>query len=227
MVVNIKDDIFQSSDYKGLNFLIQLLTYESRYDLFVEITYIDRITLYTKLDSDDIELIEQNYNRIIQQGLESDYVVTLTNSDDKHFNIEEAIRFFIQPVSIILENSLNDQHFIRSVFKFFDNGKKIEKYLEKNWIQFENAGGCSNVENFIEGKLQSFNTCLTPSKFVRAIVILDSDKKFPTDTTPDKYLKLIKYLEANDVKYHILEKRTMQNYMPDEVLNSISSTNVV
>jgi hypothetical protein len=68
MVVEIKEDVFKGNDFKGLNYLIQLLTYKQRYALFVEYTLLHDTELYNKLDEDDKKEIEENFNKIITEG---------------------------------------------------------------------------------------------------------------------------------------------------------------
>jgi hypothetical protein len=228
MVVEINKDIFTGNDFKGLNYLIQLLTYKQRYGLFVEKTLIDGTDLYNKLDEDDKKEIEENYNRIITEGSIPDYSVGSVSTIDQ-FNLEEAIRFLMQPVSIILENSLNDQYFINALIKHFDKNGDLKKHLANGWMQFENAGGCGNVENFINGKLQSFNNLSQKYEksnhtYLRCFVLLDSDKTFPTMNEKKAYTALLPFLNANNVKVHILAKRCMENYMPDEVFDVMATT---
>ena len=228
MVVEIKDDIFKGRDFKGLNYLIQILTYKQRYALFVEHTLIRDTELYNKLDEDDKKEIEENFNRIITEGLPSSHFIT-ENSTFNQFNIEEAIRFFNQPISIILENSLNDQYFISAIIHHFDSLGETKRHLENGWIQFENAGGCSNIQNFIMGKLQSFNNLTIKygkqnNLYLRCFVVLDSDKEYPTMANKPAYDKLFPFLTDNCIPSHILEKREMENYMPDDVFDDIATS---
>ncbi|MCK5720134.1 MAG: hypothetical protein KAH84_09340, partial [Thiomargarita sp.] len=148
MIIEIKEELFNSNDFKSLNYLIQILTYKQRYELFVEWSIIKDTEYWQKLDFDEQNEIENNYNRIIQEGTEPKYFVAINNNQNNYFDIDEAIRFFNQPVSIILENSLNDQYFLLAIIKYFDATRKIQKQLDEGWIQFENAGGCTNVINF-------------------------------------------------------------------------------
>ncbi|MFZ2724631.1 MAG: hypothetical protein WAX77_00080 [Methylococcaceae bacterium] len=234
MIVEIKQDVFDViHDFKGLKHLIQILTYKQRYQLFIEYSLVKNSNDYKKLDISDREEIEAIYNEIINSGVDINpkYFVSVNNHQENYFNIDEAIRFFSQPVSIILENSLNDQYFLLAIIKFFDDSKEIQKHLNNGWIQFENAGGCTNVENFINSKLQSFNNlALHYNKnnciYLRCFILLDSDKEFSNAPQKYEYEKLLPFLTANNIKNHILEKRCMENYMPDEVYIDISSNNL-
>lgn len=223
MIVEIKKDLFDEAEFKTLNYLIQLLTYKQRYELFIEWSLINETEFYKNLDIDEKLDIEANYNKIISTGEEPRYFVSNSGTD---FNMDEAIRFFNQPVSIVLENSLNDQYFLRAIIKYFDASKEIAKHLECGWIQFENAGGCTNVKNFIEGKLRAFNSLSKGnSHYLRCFVLLDSDKNYPNATIKQEYISLLDFLESNKVTQHILEKRCMENYMPNAVFDSIAAIN--
>jgi hypothetical protein len=228
MIVEIKHDIFVSSDFKTLNFLIQILTYKQRYEMFVEWTLINGTEYYSKLDFDDRKEIEENYNRIINDSKSPNYFITNANSNEIEFNLEEAVRFFIQPVSIILENSLNDQYFLKAIIKHFDETGKVQSHFDNGWIQFENAGGCSNVENFVNGKLQSFNSLGKDNHhYLRCLVILDSDKGYPDARLKQLYEGLSTYLITNQISFHLLQKRSMENYLPSEVYSYISDTPIL
>ncbi|MCK5537854.1 MAG: hypothetical protein KAI79_13595 [Bacteroidales bacterium] len=228
MIIEIKEELFNSNDFKSLNYLIQILTYKQRYELFVEWSIIKDTEYWQKLDFDEQNEIENNYNRIIQEGTEPKYFVAINNNQNNYFDIDEAIRFFNQPVSIILENSLNDQYFLLAIIKYFDATRKIQKQLDEGWIKFENAGGCTNVINFIKGKLQSFNNLSYQNNrfnhiYLRCFVLLDSDKEYPDAPIKEEYKKLLLFLDKNNISNHILEKRCMENYMPDEVFSYIAA----
>jgi hypothetical protein len=163
----------------------------------------------------------------LTEGLVPTHFIS-TVSTISQFNIEEAIRFFNQPISIILENSLNDQYFITAIINHFDSLGEVKRHLINGWIQFENAGSCTNVENFITGKLQSFNNFAfnygkKNSQYLRCFVLLDSDKEYPSMPNKPAYDKLSPFLMDNCISSHILEKREMENYMPDDVFDDIAT----
>jgi hypothetical protein len=227
MIVEIKKDIFESSDFKELNYLVHILTYKNRYELFIELSIISTCDNYTKLDYNDKEYIEATYNKAVIESKfdkQPNYFVSDTNSNNS-FNIDESIRFFNQPISIVLENSLNDHYFIIAIIEHFDTTGNVKKHLKEGWIQFENSGGCTNTENFIEGKLQSFNNlACTNNKnchdYLRCFVVLDSDKTHSSSSK--NHQNVLGFLKKNNVPNHVLEKRCMENYMPDEVFEDIS-----
>lgn len=234
MIIEIKKEVFNERDFKGLNFFLQLCTYRNRYKIFIEIDN-DLISSngFKRLDHDDQLLLEENYNsfvtnQTIQSNIipSSDYFVTTEIKEDKeYFTIDEAIRYFIQPLSIILENSKNDAYFINAIFKNYTYDDRIQTYLNNNWIQFENAGGCDNIVNFVEGKKQSFNSLpkTDKSKYLRCFVLMDSDKLHPLEDLKENKLKTIRELDNNNIAKHILVKRSIENYVPVEAILSLGN----
>jgi hypothetical protein len=225
MIIEIKKEVFKERDFKGLNFFLQLCTYRNRYQIFTEIDN-DLINSkgFKRLDYDDRLLLQENYNsfvtnQTIQSNISSSstYFITTEIKEDKNkFTIDEAIRFFIQPLSIVLENSKNDAYFINAIFKCFATDTRIQSHLNHNWIQFENAGGCDNIINFIEGKKQSFNSLpkADKSKYLRCFVLMDSDKLHPSDKLKENKLKTFRFLVKDTISRHILRKRSIENYVP-------------
>jgi hypothetical protein len=226
MRIEIKKDIFESNDFKSLNYLVQICTYKGRYDLFVDMSQVSGNILYQKLDEDDKEILENSFNSSIQSSFNSNIYVTTQSNNTNEFNMEEAIRYLIQPVSLILENSLNDAYFIQALVRCFPNTTKIQKHLANNWLQFENAGGCDNIRNFIEGKLQSFNNLSKPNyEYLRCFVLMDSDKKFQNQLLEGSQKITLRDLVRNNIAKHFLRKRCMENYLPDEVFDEINDRN--
>jgi len=62
-------------------------------------------------------------------------------------------------------------------------------------------------------------------KYLRCFVLVDSDKKFPNDTTKQNRVNLFQFLDSLGIPYHELEKREMENYLPDEVFETIEDNN--
>jgi hypothetical protein len=242
MWIEISKDVFEKADRKGLNYIFQILSWYPinsvcRYNFFVDTKDVRNTDNYIFLDTieeDFTNTLDSFFNDFVNQSNDSsksDYKVTYKKGKN-NFNIEESIFFFNQPVSIILENNKNDSQFIKAILNHFDEKNKLNEHLKNNWIKFENAGGCSNLPNFIEGFLNQFRELAIKnnrnlSDYFRGIIILDSDKDFPSQETKHKSLieKISKFLSENDV--HILEKRAMENYLPIEVYKELLSQDII
>jgi hypothetical protein len=243
MWINITKEIFDNADFKSLNFLYQILSWypdgsSIRYNIVVDTAKVKESDNFKKLSS-----VENNLEEFLD--IEYAYFVTLPLSvshkitpqkAQNNFNIEEAILFFSQSVSIVLENNKNDSQFIRAIITHFgkiEGKNKAQEHLDNGWLQFENGGGCSNIPNFIEEFLEKFRKIANKnqrkiSDYFRGIIIIDSDKEF--EQQPSKHNSLIKKLEELGIdssKIHILEKRMMENYLPKEVFEDIKRQSVI
>lgn len=183
---------------------------------------------------DDQQLLEQIYNAGVQgqtpatgsQIIIPNYTICGNPTTNAELSIDEAIRFLIQPISIILENSLNDSYFMKEIFTHFDNSGKLLKYLTNGWIQFENAGGCDNICNFLEGKMQSFNNLPKDNKLdLRCFVLMDSDKLHPGAVLSNAKDKTKTFLETHSISYKIFGKRSVENYLPLAAYQTITNQN--
>jgi hypothetical protein len=191
------------------------------------------------------EFLEAEFN-VYANG--SDIPYQITSKKGKHnFNEEEAIIFLSQPVSVVLENNKNDAAFILAIIKHFGNNdeyNKPQEHIDNGWLVFENAGGCGNIPNFLEGFLNKFKALAKKNNrnifdYFRGIIIVDSDKEYSIQPIKDEHKSLLKKIEAlnfevsniinestgeiinNNIKFHILEKRMMENYLPKEVFEEI------
>lgn len=238
MWIEIKKDIFEKADFKTINFIIQIITwYPSgsipRYQLLLNPrnSTIRNSNNWRQLPNIDKELIQRKFeNAVMSQSItKGQYIITSKQSRKANeFNIEEAIRFLLSPVSIVLENSLNDRYFMEAIFYCFGkkiNGKnKLLEFVNNGWIQFVNAGGCGNIKNYYKGVLKTYEKLASMNgkntwDYLKCFVLIDSDKIHPEATIDQARLK--EDLETEGVQVHILEKRAMENYMPDEVILQI------
>lgn len=238
MWIEIKKDIFENADFKGLNFILQLLTWYPtnsipRYNLFVDWEKINHLDNYNQLSELDKKVIETEFNDAITNDVfDGRYIITNNNKSQSHnrLNIEEAIMFLNQPVNIVLENSLNDSYFLNAIFYYFDkkldgDKQRLVEFVKNNWVQFVNAGGWTNINNYIKGQLKSYDYLSAINQkenysYLRCFVMMDSDKEYPSQVMQDKE-NLKDELEKQNIKVHILKKRAMENYMPDEVMQDI------
>lgn len=238
MRIEISKDIFEHSDFQGLAYIFQILTWSPvnsipRYNLFVNTEKISHTQNYKKLvvqnsttETIQAKIIEEEFTETILTGTQNTHInYRITNKKGiKNFNIEEAIRFFSQPVSIVLENNKNDSYFIEAIIYHFDKAGIVKEHLRNGWLRFENAGGYRNVQNFLEGCFKSFYDLASrnnkePSHYYRGMIILDSDKNYTNEPIKQQYNNLIQNFP--DIIFHILDKRAMENYMPEEVYEDI------
>jgi hypothetical protein len=119
---------------------------------------------------------------------------------------------------------LNDAYFINALIENFrKKSKKIKRFKDENWLKYENGGGADNIPNTIISILSSFERLPKSNhNYLRAIVILDSDRQYVGMPLKNDKQKIIDFCKMNEIKYHILEKREMENYIPNEVFDEIA-----
>lgn len=242
MWVEIAKDTFQKAEFKSLNFLFQILSWSPsndypRYNIFVDTAKnkdLDNFKLLSKIEKSLIEFLDAEFDNFVTSKpnkAKRDHSITYQKSNN-NFNIEEAIVFLNQPVSIILENNKNDSAFIISIVEHFGihNGvNKAKRHLENNWLKFENAGGCANIPNFLEMFLTQFYRLSLKnnrpvSDYFRGLIIIDSDREFINQPSKhDSLIEKLNNLGISNNQIHILKKRMMENYMPDEVFRNIKN----
>lgn len=233
MRIEIKDDIFNSNDFINLTHLIRIVfqrpnnSVNTKAKVFIDLDKCVNTMLYERLNSIDKGLLEVSTKDYFYEDSPSINYIVSNDKKYESYALEEAITLLNEPFWILLENSKNDQEFIKSIiFHFEVDNEYLKECLKHRWIQFDNAGGCGNVKNLLTSRINSFeNLAIShstiPRKYYRGIVILDGDREFSTQSTKQDYEKLIKYFTENNISFHILEKRAMENYMPDEVLFDI------
>jgi len=229
--VKIERDVFENTEFDTLVFLFSILSYDPSNTGFNKAKFyingpIEDLENFIKLSPAYKELLKLYFENQLNQS--SKYrIVSNHNGASNKFLIQEAIRFFQTPISIVLENSLNDGYFMKAISKHFDPSLTLVNFYNNGWIQFENAGGYTNIENFINGKLQALikfskENRSQPKKYLRCFVMMDSDKTSINAPLHKKKEKLEIFLEERNVKVHILKKRAMENYLPDNAVINLN-----
>ncbi len=133
--------------------------------------------------------------------------------NDFSFEPEIALLFLSDSLYVIVENSNSDKIFLESISNAYKYDE-IKNGIEQDWIKFDTEGGKGGIIRRIEFHQQK--------KFKpRLFVLLDSDKEFPKDT--HKAEKEESFCQENDVSYHILYKRAIENYIPDEAFHNLNA----
>lgn len=137
-------------------------------------------------------------------------------SEGRIIGMSEACEYISSPAIIIVENGTNDGCFLRAIERNFDSSINFEQLLSENIVAIDNGGGSgalSRVEYYL-------SIHQNKSKLLRCLVIVDGDKRFPGDNNyanKKKQVKESREFLQKGILYHILSKRALENYMPDEM----------
>ena len=222
MIVEIDKSIFNSNNticnQRELQMLLNVINMYGRYRLKITDPSILNSSCLEKLSIEDQQIIKESFDAFVTESMKTDALIRNDGrryDSERIYDVQEGLVFLTAPICVWLENNYNDSFFVLALFRCLRKEIAIDEWQEKSWITFENLGGCANAVNALEGKLKEKKG---KSKMFKYFILLDSDKKWSGDNI-SKYNNLIDFCNKNGILYHILQKRTMENYMPDEVFD--------
>lgn len=172
------------------------------------------------------ELLKNNFkNQILESQTRFDCEVSKRGSQEDAnpiFTLKEFLAYVEKPARIVVENSLNDGHFIAAVLKNFGVKGQFDelRQLDKQQIAFCNSGGKNNIVNYLDSLMEEVQN---KSKFIkRTIVVMDGDCRYKDELDRDNISnreKVIEKCEELGIVCFVLKKRSMENYMPNEVFD--------
>ena len=214
MWIKLDNDLFETNEcISELRYLLGILSYKSRYNFFIDIENIENQDIFSNFYPETNDVIYQNYDTFINNCPTLSYIVSL---DANHLSLIEAIQLLENKFYLILENSTYDGYFFNALMREFKNkSKKIKQFKENNWFDYEMGGGADNIKTLLQGK---------NLKLYKCFVLIDSDKDFKDQK--GKKDDFEKFLKDNNISYHILEKREIENYLPLNIIGGINQTNL-
>lgn len=172
------------------------------------------------------ELLKNNFKNQIQRSqTRFDCEVSKSGSQEdakQIFTLEEFLAYVEKPARIVVENSLNDGRFITAVLRHFGVKGQFDKLrqLDKQQIAFCNSGGKNNIINYLDSLMEEFQN---KSKFIkRTIVVMDGDDRYKDENEANNISNrnnVIEKCKKLGIVCFVLKKRSMENYMPDEVFD--------
>ncbi len=230
MIVEIDKSIFVPADggnsFKELQALLDVINMENRYRLKISNPSILDSPYFQELSPTDQQIVIEGLDATVNESLKTDRWVKSDGakySKEPIYNAKEGYVFLSSPISIWVENNLNDSPFVRTIIRCMRPDIPLDDWIYWNWLTFDNAGGCSNAQHVLEEKLKEK---VGKSKMLRCFILLDSDKTWP-DEVITKYDQFLEFCSQNGFVCHVLHKRAMENYMPDAVFDEFrdNSTN--
>ena len=226
MKFTIEPDVIISNDQELLNRIWYGIKYPNEFvlmsdeqlDAWAVSDWIDNVTDDTGL------VIKQgmtNWQQSAKNNLTNCCLINL-HGQENTFKPDEAILFLSQPFQVFVENASTDGNFLNALINLFPKqSKQIVRFQNKLQFSILNGGGSSLLDsiNVKINELEKISN--TPSKFVRFFVLVDSDKKFPNETYKKSLTNLINYCLENSIQYHVLEKREVENYLTDNLVEKL------
>jgi hypothetical protein len=191
---------------------VDRLIKDQSFSSFAEtIKAISKYSFYSNKNRRTIRVTNINKMNLTENECISYYGGNLAIIKDEHSQQEfidiGAVKSYLgNPLYIVVEDVNSDNKFLENIYKFMNNGKIYPG--EK--VKFIHGGG-----NQMPVVMQSF------TEPVRLICMTDSDKKYPEHNIEieEKILKIKEICSTNNFKLFILNKREIENYIPDNVLS--------
>jgi hypothetical protein len=126
-------------------------------------------------------------------------------------NPEQAARLAEEPLVILVENREADGAFLKRVVQELD--KQLCKWWQSDGqpVRVDSRGGKGQMILHVE---QATEPAIRP----RLVVVVDSDRRGPSDPPSKEAQQLRKRCDQSGVPCWVLAKRESENYLPEELL---------
>lgn len=132
--------------------------------------------------------------------------------------ISDLYSLLRKPAVLVLENEHSDRKFIETILHCLGARRLIES-LDDFW-EIRGGGGCGEILKLV-GK--AIDNSVNHS---RVCVVHDSDKLSPTTSLETVHTNIINACRDKNVQCKTLEKREIENYIPDEVIAELKETDI-
>lgn len=127
--------------------------------------------------------------------------------------VHVAYELLRRPLQLLLENGRSDWGFLQRIAPLSWRDR-LRRALERGWIEERNAGGITELPKILQQDVASDRSVRLE---MRTWAMFDSDAREPNCPSDDADLASRACAHAS-VAYHQLERRTIENYLPREVL---------
>ena len=136
---------------------------------------------------------------------------------------EKLVRFFTMPVVVIVEDVHSDGAWIRLVASNLRPRLARQTTGDSPCLEFHHAGGITQIPAEIERIAKLYQSSRQAAHWpLRVVAVSDSDAKLP-GTISQQATAVRAAAIKTGADFHILNKRTIENYVPDETLMDYAS----
>ena len=132
---------------------------------------------------------------------------------------EDACRLAEEALCILVENRFSDGEFVRRVIDELDKDLSRLRKREGCPIRIDSVGGIGQMKKEVRHKVKA-----VPFR-PRLVVIVDSDRKGPSDPISRVHQELDKECRKQKLSCWILAKRAAENYLPRILLQEWKNKN--
>ncbi len=149
-----------------------------------------------------------------------EYTISVGTGAEEHevVSVQHLNRELSRKSIVIIENEHSDSGFLDSVISAMKK-KNLQDLKNISW-EVKGAGGCGEIPKLIESESAKFG------RNFRAVVIHDSDRMFPNQELNQIHKNIIDKCQDKNIECYTLEKREIENYIPDEIIEKIKPHSV-
>ena len=131
---------------------------------------------------------------------------------------ENALALLSRPLKVYVENKKSDGDFLKLLINLLGT-QMLKQSLHENWLELQTGGGASDMTNQLDLDLANHEE-------LRCYVLADSDAPIPGEI--GEYAQRIKvFCNEKGIPCTILSKRTIENYLPTDSLQTLNDKNSV
>lgn len=219
MTVQLNSTVFQEdSNFQKLNHMFAFFE-NGKHDLFLneDISETNWVSITSKITKEFCEI--QFKNSAYSFGTEVNLRINNENDlDNDIYSVSDGYILLQNNPIIFVENETSDGFFLSSIFNNFRECEKIKSLIKNRWVEIRGVGGKNEFIKGINNELRKFRKENLPNeKYLRAVLIIDSDRKYPKENLSERHNKIEEYCNEKKIRFHVLEKREIENYLPVEV----------
>ncbi|KAA1242519.1 hypothetical protein [Aquimarina sp. RZ0] len=215
MVIEIESDLFFNEEF--FDEIDQLFDFfiKNRYNYYIDDEIIFKSQWLLGARKSKNEFLQKSFANSAYITTDDKLTISSKNEEkENRLTLKDGLIYLSNPILVFIENSYYDSKCYKGIFSKFESAEKLLFFNTNRWLEYRNCGGKDGVKNQINLELKRYRKeTLDNHKYLRAIIILDSDKRFPSDDD-NYYEDFINYFELKGIKIHILEKREIENYLP-------------
>ena len=176
------------------------------------------------------EWLEKSYAHAANYPLESNRTVVVTEdehapddvdtlAEETKLPLEAASILLTAPLPVLVENEINDGTFFARLMAVVD-AALVEFFRERRpRIRFDNGGGRAEVLKLVDHRAEQAAAAGVP---LRLAVLVDGDSRWPGHEDGETQT-LRTACSRTGATLRVLEKRSIENYVPDGVLQRYAS----
>lgn len=133
-------------------------------------------------------------------------------AETPRLTVGDARRLLREPLSIVLEDAVNDGAFLLALTRVAgEGGRRLRERLDRSWVRVAHGGGIDSIPRLLRALDEA------PAQRLRCHVLVDHDGDV-ADAPSQSSRTVEDACKERGVPFHRLRRRAIENYAPREAL---------